>query len=640
MTCHYRCDDACSKPVPNTSGSAYFGDIFTAGISRRTALKATGVTAAAAGLYAVAGTQPAAAATAGRGGRSSYVYDFEGTAPQPFETDKVITPKGFTWKPLVKWGDPIVKGAPKFDFDKQTAAAQAKQFGYNCDYVGLVRARGCHDKGLLVVNNEYTNDELMFRGYTGAAALTPEQIKITMAAHGMSVVEVSKKGREWKARLGARQNRRITTTTPFAFDGPAAGSELLQTKADPTGRRVLGTFGNCSGGVTPWGTVLSGEENFNGYFKVDAAPAGQEDAFKRYGLTGSKGRSWEKVDPRFDAAQDPNESNRFGYVIEVDPSDPRSTPRKHTAMGRLKHEGANVTIAPDGRAVAVMGDDEKFDYMYKFVSSGKYVEGNKRHNMSLLTEGDLYVAKFTGDGAQDGVSDGTGEWLPLVLDGKSKVPGFTVAQVLVHTRLAADKVGPTKMDRPEDVDINPVNKRVYAALTNNDKRVPSQIDEANPRATNKHGQVIEITAPKNDHTKTTFTWKLVLICGDPNDPATYFNGYDRTQVSPISCPDNVAFDSKGNLWISTDGNALGNADAFFMMPLSGPYQGHLQQFQTMPHGAESAGPLIVDDTTVLCSVQHPGEVEGASPDAPVSQFPYDGTGQPRPSVIQVFATKH
>ncbi|WP_082221155.1 PhoX family protein [Luteipulveratus halotolerans] len=640
MTCHYRCDDACSKPIANESDNSYFGDIVREGISRRTALKATGVTAAVAGLAVAAGAQPAAAApgSAAKAKTSPFVYDFEATAPQPFTTDDVITPEGFTWKPLVKWGDPIVAGAPEFDFDNQTAAAQEKQFGYNCDYVGLVRDRHDH-KGVLVVNNEYTNDELMFRGYTGASGLTDEQIKITMAAHGLSVVEVHKAGREWKALLGARRNRRITATTPFELDGPAAGSTLVRTKADPTGRRVLGTVGNCAGGTTPWGTILSGEENFNGYFKATAAPAGQEAAFARYGLTGSTGRAWEKVDPRFDAAQEPNESNRFGYIVEVDPLDPTSTPRKHTAMGRFKHEGANVSVAPDGRVVAVMGDDERFDYMYKFVSKKKYVEGDRKHNLTLLSEGDLYVAKFTGDGFEDGVSDGTGEWLPLVVDGKSKVAGMSVEEVLVHTRLAADKVGPTKMDRPEDVELNPVNKRVYAALTNNSKRVPSQIDEANPRASNKHGQVIELTAPGNDHTQATFTWKLVLVCGDPNDPATYFNGFDRREVSPISCPDNVAFDSVGNLWISTDGNALGNADAFFMMPLEGPHKGHLKQFHTVPHGAESAGPLIVDDTTVFCAVQHPGEVDGASPSNVQSQFPYDGTGQPRPSVIQVFADK-
>ena len=633
MTCHYRCADSCFQPVANETDNEYFGDIVRK-TTRRTFLRAVGVTSAAAGLTAAAASAPAAAAGPGKGlGRA--VYEFESTPPIPFATDKVVTPEGFTWKPLVKWGDPIIAGAPAFDFDNQTAAAQEKQFGYNCDYVGLVR-KGHSSRGLLVVNNEYTNDELMFRGFTGYSSATKEQVKIAMAAHGMSVVEVRRKGRQWEARMGAPKNRRITPHTVFAVTGAAAGSPLLRTKADPTGRRVFGTFANCAGGLTPWGTVLSGEENFNGYFKSASAPAGQEAAYKRYGITGSKGRNWESVDPRFDTANEPNEVNRFGYIVEVDPTDPTSTPRKHTALGRLKHEGANVQIARNGHVVAYTGDDERYDYLYKFVSKRKYKPGDRRHNMRLLEEGDLYVAKFTGDGTQDGIHDGTGTWLPLVVDGKSKIAGMSVEEVLVWTRLAADKAGATKMDRPEDVEPSPVTGKVYVALTNNSKRTAAEVDEVNPRPSNKHGQVLEITEDRGDHTSTTFAWKLVLICGDPNDPTTYFDGFDKSEVSPISCPDNVAFDSQGNLWISTDGNALGNADAFFMMPLEGADAGHLKQFHTVPHGAESAGPLIVDDRTVFCSVQHPGEVDGASPANPASLFPYDGTGQPRPSVIQVF----
>ncbi|MBC9956932.1 PhoX family phosphatase [Yimella sp. cx-51] len=635
MTCHYRCADSCFQPVANTTDNEYFGDIVR-GTKRRTLLKAIGASAAAVGVGMATAGQAAAAGSGHGLGRP--VFEFEGTPPVPFETDKVVTPEGFTWKPLVKWGDPIVAGAPKFDFNNQSAAAQEKQFGYNCDYVGLVR-NGRSSRGLLVVNNEYTNEELMFRGYSGPKSLSTEQVKIVMAAHGLSVVEVSRKGVEWQAHMGARKNRRITATTPFALTGPAAGSKLVRTKTDPTGRRVLGTFGNCSGGTTPWGTVLSGEENFNGYFSSAADAPGQEAAYKRYGVSGSKGRGWESVDPRFDTTKEPNEVNRFGYIIEVDPTDPTSTPRKHTALGRLKHEGANVCIAADGRVVAYTGDDERFDYLYKFVSRRKYKPGDRRHNMTLLEEGDLYVAKFTGDGQQDGICDGTGTWLPLVQGGKSKIAGMSVEEVLVWTRLAADKAGATKMDRPEDVEPSPVTGKVYVALTNNSKRTADQVDEVNPRASNKHGQVLEITERRGDQTATEFTWKLVLICGDPSDPSTYFDGYDKSEVSPISCPDNVAFDSKGNLWISTDGNALGNADAFFMMPLEGKHAGHLQQFHTVPHGAESAGPLIVDDKTVFCAVQHPGEVDGASPSAPASLFPYDGTGQPRPSVIQVFRDK-
>ncbi|HEY9564525.1 MAG TPA: PhoX family phosphatase, partial [Nocardioides sp.] len=564
----------------------------------------------------------------------------------PAATDELIVPTGFEWAPIISWGDPVTKGAPAFDFDNQTPEAQRGQAGYNADFAALLidgRGRGGQGsqgrRGVLVFSNEYTNDELMFRGVTGSADLTDTQLQIVQAAHGMTIVDVRRQrpGTPWEYDRRGRRNRRLHAHTEFALDGPAAGNAALRTSADRSGRTVLGTLNNCAGGVTPWGTVLSGEENFNQYFDATDAPD-PDKRLARYGIT-SAGRGWERVDRRFKVAEEPNEVNRFGWVVEVDPDDPNSTPVKHTAMGRFKHEGANVRLADDGRAVAYMGDDERFDYIYKFVSKRRHRPGNRRHNMKLLSEGDLYVAKFNGDGAADGDYDGTGEWLPLVVDGRSHVPGWPVADVLIWTRQAADLVGPTKMDRPEDVEPNPVNGRVYAAMTNNTSRKPGQQDEANPRTPNKHGHVLELTERRNDAAAVNFTWKIVLLAGDPGDPSTFFNGYDKSEVSPISCPDNVAFDKQGNLWISTDGQpgTLGNCDALHMMPLEGPEKGRLQQFLSVPVGAECCGPWITnDERTVLVAVQHPGEVSGASPENPVSRFPYLGDGQPRPGVVQVF----
>ena len=649
MTCHYRCADACSRPAPNQSRNDYFGDIVAHGdASRRSVLKGGALTAAVVGLTTLAGRPAAAAGEAGTLAAPAGVatgtkspFGFIPIAPQPAGLDRVVVPEGFDWTPIISWGDPLTDDAPDFDFDGQSAAAQERQFGYNCDYTALIRTTSNND-AVLVCNNEYTNDELMFRGYAGSESLTLEQLRITMAAHGMSVVEVKRDSAStpWAYLKGARLNRRITATTPFRLTGPAAGSSLVRTAADPGGTRVLGTFANCAGGTTPWGTVLSGEENWGGYFRADAGPDDQGAAYARYGLAGSRGRGWERVDGRFDLAQEPNEANRFGYIVELDPMDPTSTPVKHTALGRLKHEGATVTIAEDGRVVAYTGDDERFDYLYKFVSHQRYRRGDSRaarvHNKTLLTSGDLYVARFTGDGYEDDVSDGTGEWLPLLVDNRSQVPGFTAEQVLVWTRLAADAVGPTKMDRPEDVETNPVTGRTYVACTNNTRRAPSQIDEANPRAANKHGHIIEITPTAGDHTRTTFSWAIVLVAGDPGDPSTYFAGYDRREVSPISCPDNVAFDGDGNLWIATDGNALGACDGMYLMPLTGPERGRLQQFLSVPAYAECCGPVITwDEKSVLAAVQHPGETDGASPESPASLFPYLGDGQPRPGVIQV-----
>jgi uncharacterized protein len=445
-------------------------------------------------------------------------------------------------------------------------------------------------------------------------------------------------------------NRRITLETPFGFDGPATGSDLLKTAEDPSGRRVRGTMNNCSGGTTPWGTVLSGEENFNQYFLA----GGVDPREARYGLGAQDVRNWRSVDPRWDATNPDysNEPNRFGWIIEMDPSAPNSTPVKHTAMGRFKHEGANVIINGDGHVVAYMGDDERFDYVYRFVSKKKFRRGAgfalARHNKSLLSDGDLSVAKFTGDGVEDGVSDGSGEWFPLTQNGASMVPGFTLEEVLVFTRLAADAVQPTKMDRPEDVEPNLLNGKIYIACTNNTDRGKVGKEgptEPNPRAANKDGHVVELVPTGGDHRAATFAWNLLLICGDPSTAGTYFGGYTGP-VSPISCPDNVAFDSVGNLWISTDGqpSTLALNDGLFKVPLTGAERGRVQQFLAVPAGAETCGPVIRDrESSVVVAVQHPGE--NGTWTAPTSYFPdYVPVGEsaapgdfagPRPSVVQV-----
>lgn len=657
-TCEFRCGNACAQPVPNRSDNPYFGDVVAASATRR-AVVTTGLTAAVLGTGATLLPESAAAATTGgrqgsaaaaaeelegrgRRPRAKAPFGFTAIEPQPAGTDELDVPDGFSWHAIIAWGDPLFRGTPRFDVDRQSASAQRRQFGYNCDYVGLLPTRNPH-RAVLVVNHEYTNDNLMFEGYTGPDSLTDDQLEIIQAAHGMSVVEVRRRNATsgWTYVQGARLNRRIHTGTRFTFDGPGAGSDLLRTSADPDGTSSLGTLNNCAGGTTPWGTVLSGEENFNQYFvEPGTGTAEQTAAWERYGIAGSTGRGWERIDPRFDLGQEPNEANRLGWVVEIDPLDPHSTPVKHTAMGRFKHEGANVTVDDDGSVVAYMGDDERFDYLYKFVSHRRYRKGNswraRRHNKQLLSSGDLYVARFTGDGAQDRVNDGTGEWIPLVVDNRSKVPGMNVEEVLVHTRLAADKVGPTKMDRPEDVEVNPVNGRVYAALTNNSRRTAAEIDEANPRPDNRHGHVLEITPTRGEHVRSTFSWKLVLIAGDPDDPGTYFNGYDRSEVSSISCPDNVAFDGEGNLWIATDGNALGDADGMYLMPLEGREKGHLQRFLSVPAYAECCGPLITfDQRSVLAAIQHPGESDAATYASPASLFPYKGDPCPRPGVVEV-----
>ncbi|MFF4907714.1 PhoX family protein [Streptomyces sp. NPDC001260] len=659
MTCRFRCGDACFHEVPNTSANPYVGDVIAAAVGRRSLMRAAAVVtvAAAAGTAGLAGAEPAAAGAQpyGKpkpGGQGARGLRFGAVAPNT--VDAVVVPDGYAQNVVIRWGEPILRGAPAFDPENQTAAAQAGQFGYNNDFLALLPLPGERGRQLLVANHEYTDEILMFRGYD-AEHPTREQAEVAWAAHGLSAVVVEEDRGTGRLTPVPRHhlNRRVTATTGFRLTGPAAGSPLLRTSADPTGTKVLGTLNNCSGGTTPWGTTLHGEENFNQYFAN-----GSRATDKRYGVgTGATERKWERFDKRFDLAQEPNEVHRFGYVVEFDPYDPDSTPRKHTALGRFKHEAATVRLTADGRPVVYSGDDERFDYFYKFVGSKRMRHGTGRavreHNLSLLDEGTLYVARLTGDSPAveidgsgklpaDGEFDGGGQWIPLATatahGAVSHVEGMSADEVFVFTRLAGDKVGATKMDRPEDIQPSPHTGKVYVALTNNGNRgvgANAKADEANPRNANKHGHVLELTERHNRPESTEFAWSLFLVAGDPDDPATYFAGFPKDAVSPISCPDNVAFDPHGNLWISTDGNQLGSHDGLFGVATCGERRGELKQFLTVPTGAETCGPVI-QRRRVLVAVQHPGEIDGASVEKPASTWP-DGPGKiTRPAVVAVW----
>jgi secreted PhoX family phosphatase len=660
VTCHFKCGNACLGPECNTSANPHFRDIASAALTRRALLGfgaagAVGIALAAATPAGSASAAPEGAAFGGGG------LPFDAIAPVPNIVDDFNVPAGYTWAPIIRWGDPLFSSVPALDFANQTAEAQAGQFGYNVDYIDVIADRSGRT-AVLAGNHEYVNPGLMFAPSTDPAELD-RRAEIYKAAHGFSVVELrrSKIGQPWRYLVDGRRNRRITADTVFEVTGPAAGTALMQTAADPEGRWVKGTLGNCAGGTTPWGTVLSGEENFDGYFVWAADTAGQ----KRYRATPSSASTYtfERIDPRFNPKDVGyvNEPNRFGWIVEIDPQDPTSTPRKHSAMGRFKHEGANIIIAEDGRAVAYMGDDQANDYLYKFVSKGTFdpgtTPGARRRNLDLLSEGDLYVARFsgnspaaeiTGTGAlpSDGQFDGTGEWIPLTQNGESVVPGMSTEEVLVFARLAADAVGATKMDRPEDVEPNPKTRKVYLALTNNSSRTQASVDEANPVTGNRNGHVIEMTETAGQ-SGTSFGWSILLLCGDPAvDQNTYFAGFPKELVSPISCPDNVAFDSEGNLWISTDGapSKIGFNDGLFKVPLEGPERGHVQQFLSVPRDGETCGPVIHDqEGMVYVAVQHPGE--NGTVAAPTSHFPdYVPTHRPetglvaapRPSVVQVW----
>ena len=656
MTCRYRCGNACDHPAPNLSDNPVFRDVVEASLARRSLLK-TGALAAG---FAVAGKAvPATAAT--RADRPmADVSDLAFHPVAPNVRDTVTVPAGFGHHVVVSWGDRVLPDAPRFDVMHHSPGAAAQQFGYNCDYVGVLPLGT--DRALLVVNHEFTNEELMFP----PGVYDPDTIRrIAMASHGMSVVEIERDSRTSGAwyKVPVRKvthNRRITAHTPFRVTGPAAGDPRMRTTADPTGTHVLGTLNNCAGGITPWGTVLSGEENFNIYFEASGAlDPTYADSYARYSVeaTRTTPRGWRNVDTRFDLTAEPHEPFRFGWIVEVDPYRPGSTPRKRTMLGRLNHEGANIAVDRSGRVAAYMGDDERGDYLYKFVSRDEIDRSGtrkaQRHNMTLLDHGTRYVARLTGDGSADGTYDGTGEWVALASDTTSYVAGFSVADVLIDTRLAADTVAPTRMDRPEDVEPHPSNGRVYCALTNNSQRgTVFPPDEANPltaslvRETlgaplttatgNRHGYVLELIEEDDRPTAESFRWRLMLVCGDPEAPESYFSGFPKDQVSPISCPDNLTFDTAGNLWIATDGNMLGSNDGLFKMPVRGAERGHVQQFLTVPVGAECSGPLITEDgRSVFVAVQHPGDADDATFTTPASTWPHSHAF-PRPSVVVAY----
>jgi len=619
----------------NTTDNPTFASMMAARLSRRGLLKG-----ASAGLVmfcvgSLGGSRNADAQSSG-----GFV------SITPSSADKLIVPAGFVHTVLLRWGDPLFPGVPDFDPRAQTASKQAQQFGYDCDFVGfmpLPQGSSSSTRGLLGVNHENARWALMHlnwkqAGWTPSDTKTQEMVAIEMAAHGFSVVEVARGDRgEWTYAKDAAYNRRITGTTPMAIRGPAAGHPLMRTAADPDGLRVLGTLNNCAGGVTPWGTILTGEENIQNYFTgkpEDIADPALQKIHKRYGIgTGRYG--WERFHERFDMKKAPNEANRFGWIVEIDPYDPQSVPVKHTSMGRMAHEGATIILPHDGRPVAYMGDDARFEYLYKFVATGRYDPNDRQANMQLLDSGILYVAKFR--------DDGTGEWLPLTFGQGplTEANGFrSQGEVVINARGAADLLGATKMDRPEDVEPNPVTGKVYCVMTGNERRKPEQVDKANPRPTNKFGHIIELIEAGGDHTATRFHWEIFILAGDPKDPdhRAYYQG--QTNVSPMATPDNLAFDNNGRMWVATDGvdETLGPNDGVWVVDTEGPERGRARQFLSSPIGCEVCGPAFTpDNRTFFAAIQHPGFGDQVTYDQPTSRWPdYRPDMPPRPSVVAIY----
>jgi uncharacterized protein len=640
----------------DSSTSPHFEDVVRERMSRRGALKAMMVIGGGAAGAALSSGSAAAA-----GPYAAGELTFDSIALNT--NDQVTQAVGFKHDIVISWGDPVVPGAPAFDIANQTAAAQAQQFGFNNDYVDfkpLPKGSYSSDHGLLWVNHEYTSANMMFPGVTATfpnptgPATTAEQKRIEIEAHGASIVEVSLNTGTgvWSYNPNSPYNRRITGSTPMLISGPCAGNVHLKTNADPTGTQVKGMLNNCGGGYTPWGTILTAEENFDQYFsnRTGWTPTTPDQTYAQanasvFGIpSGNSGRGWETVDSRFDMRVEWNEPFRFGWIVEVDPYDVNSTPKKRTALGRFKHEAAEGTTATNGKYVVYMGDDQAGQFIYKFVSSATVNTSNPSANADLLDSGTLYVAKYN--------SDGTGAWMPLVFgSGPLTAPTYEdQADVLIRCRTAGIALGATPMDRPEDVEVSPTTGYIYAAMTGT-SRTLANVNAANPRISSaatdpnssRAGHIIEMREDNNDHTGLTFTWEIFMLCGQPNiggtldtptQPAaanssgrTYFAGFDETQVSPIFRPDNITFDSLGNLWITTDGmpsaaggGGNGQNDTIYGVPTAGAERGHLKALLSGPPGAEMTGPYFTDDDkTLFAAIQHPGE-DGNMIQATVQSF--------------------
>jgi uncharacterized protein len=558
----------------------------------------------------------------------------------PSDEDRIIVAPGYDTKVLMRWGDPLHLEAPTLDFQRQTAAAQAQQCGYNGGFVTYfplphhLSRDATH--GILVMNHEDTDPEMMFPGYQPGSP-TPEQVDSEMAAHGVTIVELVRLPLGgWRYRIASDLNRRITGETPIEITGPAAGHDWRKVSYDPQGRRVRGTLNNCGGRMTPWGTYLTCEANFHQYF-ANRAALPHDDSRKavhgRYGLpTGQSPRRWERYHARFDLNQEPNEPFRFGWVMEIDPYDPHYPPRKHTSLGRFKHEGATCVLAPDGRVAVYTGDAERYEYLYKFVTTGHFNPRRRELNFGLLDSGTLYVARFN--------DDGTGEWLPLAYGHGplTEANGFaSQSDILINTRWAADLLGATRMDRLDGIATNPSNGKVYCVMTHTSRRTHEQVAPVNRRGVNRYGHLIECTEDRSDCTAETFTWALLLFWGESSNPAdgAYFTGVNPRLGRPVSSPRQISFDLCGNLWVATASQAAAfrKNDGVYAIPVAGLERGSLHQFlSSVPGGTITGLTFTPNNHTLFCSVQHPGK--GSSLDDPSSTWP-DRTIPPRPSVIAV-----
>lgn len=553
--------------------------------------------------------------------------------------DTIVVPKGYKAEVLVKWGDALFTDAKEFDEKKQITPSYvqnaSKVFGDNTDGMQFYPLSG-DDRGLLVVNQEYINPELMFNH--NGKKMSKDDVLYEQKSVGVTVVEVKRqKNNSYKIVKNSKYNRRIDALTPMLLTGVVKGCPMVKTSNDTNGEIVLGTFNNCGCGKTPWGTYLSCEENFDDFFGSKDKKLALNDSLKRYGFsTEGSDYDWYKHDDRFDLAKTPNEPYRHGWIIEIDPYDPSSTPKKRTAMGRFKHENADVVVSKNGHVVVYSGDDEINEFVYKFVSKDKFDKNNPKNNVNILEEGTLYVARFNGN---FGDFRGDLDWQELSYgkNGLTKENGFnSQSDVLINARLAASIVKATPMDRCEWCAATPDSKAVYATFTNNKKRV--DVDAANPRAKNAYGQILKWQPKNGDHTSEKFSWNTFLLAGNPSNQSGLYKGSKNiTKDNMFNSPDGLKFDKFGRLWIQTDGSysntgsyeGMGNNQ----MLCANTKTGEIRRFLTGPIACEITGLAFSDDCkTMFVGIQHPGE------NLKPSHWPQGANATPKSAVVVITKT--
>ena len=593
--------DEWDEVIRPTDETTDFDRVVEAGLSRRGflgGLVAVGSGAAAMGLGTGASLLNSTSAQAQTAGRFAF-------SPVGIATDATVhVPEGYTWDILVKWGDKLFSDAADFDHEAGIPVGSSDRvFGENTDGMELFVVG---DKQIIAVNSEYVNPKLNLPHTEDGTPASADDVKILQNFQGVTVMEVEEGENGWHVVVDSPFNRRITHNSPMKIQGPAAGHDLLKTAADPSGTQSLGTFNNCGAGRTPWGTYLTCEENFNGYFGSTDENIELPADYKRYGISAKSRYSYQKFDERFDVSKNINEPRRAGYIVEIDPANPDSTPIKRTALGRFKHENAACAVARDGRVVVYMGDDERGEFMYKFVSNGAYTPGVSTEG--LLDDGTLYVAKFH--------EDGKGEWLAMT----EETTGMPLAEICIYSRIAASKLGATTMDRPEWVAVNPVAVEAYCALTNNKNRGiktnaggdETPVGGPNPREANNYGQIVRWYPAEDDHAAAEFTWDLFVMAGNPEVHAgtPYAGSSNVNSGNMFNSPDGMMFDTSGLLWIQTDGNYKNEGDFAGMgnnqMLVGDPATGQIERFMTVPYGSEVTGiTWSADKRTVFVGIQHP-----------------------------------